>query len=189
MGGSLLRAMAFGKPCVVQGEHGFFRTLDLDSAREFRWRGFYGLGDGGRGEDQLVGQLDALLEDPDLRRRNAAVALALVRRHYSLDKAVDQQIAWYRSVLRRNPVYPNRVEVARTAAAIGGWFGGRVVTRPTGPEKTDYFNSPTRIEPGMRNPVPAWYDPELDDLITDVPAGRPDDLPREPSPIGGRRAG
>jgi hypothetical protein len=180
MGGSLLRAMAFGKPCVVQGEHGFFRTLDLDSAREFRWRGFYGIGDGGNGEDLLIAQLGALLDDAAQRELAGRTALGLVRRHYSLDVAVDHQLAWYRLVLARTP-HPSKRELARTVAAIGGWFGGRAITRPTGREKTDYFNSPTRIEPGMRAPVPAWFDPELDGLL--------DDADRAPAATGSGRTG
>jgi glycosyltransferase involved in cell wall biosynthesis len=163
MGGSLLRAMAFGKPCVVQGEHGFFRVLDEHSARDFRWHGFFGLGDGGNGEDQLVDQLGELLADEVLRRRNGRFALGLVRRHYSLDKAVDQQIDWYNRILVRKPT-PSRAELARTMGAIGAWFGGRAITRPTGREKADFFNSPTRVEPGMRAPVPSWFDPDLEGL-------------------------
>jgi hypothetical protein len=169
MGGSLLRAMAFGKACVVQGEHGFFRTLDLDSAREFRWHGFFGLGTGGNGEDELVARLAGLLDDEALRRRAGALALGLVRRHYSLDAAVDQQIAWYQRILLRHPA-PTGLEAARMTAQIGAWFGGRVITRPTGREKVDYFNSPTRVEPGMRAPVPAWFDPGLEGL-DQLPAG------------------
>lgn len=171
MGGSLLRAMAFGKPCVVQGEHGFFRTVDLDSAREFRWRGYFGLGEGGSGQDRLVAQLGELLDDEALRRRTGAVALALVRRHHSLDAAVDQQIAWYQRILMRHPA-PTHREAARTVAAIGTWFGGRAVTRPTGREKVDYFNSPTRVEPGMRAPVPDWFDPGLDEVAAARDASR-----------------
>jgi glycosyltransferase involved in cell wall biosynthesis len=183
MGGSLLRAMAFGKPCVVQGERGFFKTLDLDSAREFRWRGFYGLGDGGNGEDRLVSQLGALLDDPAQRELAGRTALGLVRRHYSLDVAVDHQIAWYRLAMARKP-RPSNLELARTAAAIGTWFGGRKITRPTGQEKTDFFNSPTRIEPGMRAPVPSWFDPELDGLLDGLPGDLREDANREPAPTG-----
>lgn len=167
MGGSLLRAMAFGKPCIVQGEHGFFRILDAGSAREFRWHGFFGIGGGGRGEDRLVEQLDTLLSDGALRERNAEFSLGLVRRHYSLDAAVDQQIAWYRTTLDR-PVRPSNREAARTLAGISAWFGSRAVKRPTGREKVDYFNSPERVEPGMRAPVPSWFDPDLGDLAADA---------------------
>lgn len=163
MGGSMLRAMAFGKPCVVQGEHGFFKILDADSAREFRWRSFFGIGAGGNGEDLLVELLDTLLTDPDLRRRNADFAHAFVNRHYSLDGAVDEQIAWYHKTLEKT-VTPSRREAARTLTQISGWFAERAVKRPTGREKADYFNSPERVEPGMRAPVPNWFDPDLPDM-------------------------
>ncbi len=165
MGGSLLRSMAFGKPCIVQGEHGFFKILDMDSAREFRWHGFFGIGGGGSGEERLVAQLGQLLDDAPMRKRNGDFALGLVRRHYSLDSAVDQQIDWYHRVLDR-PATPTRLEAARTMAAISAWFGGRAVKRPTGREKVDYFNSPERTEPGMRAPVPHWFDPDLGELST-----------------------
>jgi glycosyltransferase involved in cell wall biosynthesis len=175
MGGSLLRAMAFGKPCIVQGEHGFFRILDADSARDFRWRGFFGIGGGGNGENLLVDLMERLLVNPELRQRNAEFALGLVHRHYSLDKAVDEQISWYHKVLRR-PVDPSRREAAKTVAAISAWFAERAVKRPTGREKSDYFNSPERTEPGMRAPVPHWFDPDIAELI--VGAHTP--FPRRP---------
>jgi hypothetical protein len=165
MGGSLLRSMAFGKPCIVQGERGFFKILDMDSAREFRWHGFFGIGGGGSGEERLVAQLGQLLDDAPMRRRNADFALGLVRRHYSLESAIDQQIDWYRQVLER-PAAPTKLEAARTLAAISAWFGGRAIKRPTGREKVDYFNSPERTEPGMRAPVPHWFDPDLGELTT-----------------------
>jgi hypothetical protein len=142
MGGSLLRSMAFGKPCIVQGERGFFKILDMDSAREFRWHGFFGIGGGGSGEERLVAQLGQLLDDAPMRKRNGDFALGLVRRHYSLDSAVGQQINWYHKTLERT-VTPTKLEAACTMAAISAWFGGRAIKRPTGREKVDYFNSPS----------------------------------------------
>lgn len=159
MGGSLLRAMAFGKPCIVQGEHGYFRILDAQSAREFRWRGFYGIGEGGSGEDVLVDQLGRMLGDGELRKRNAAFALDLVRRHYSLERAVDQQLEWYQRALAEYEP-PTRREIARVVTSVGGWFAERVARRLRGKATNDYFNSPERIEPGIRAPVPDWFDPD-----------------------------
>lgn len=159
MGGSLLRAMAFGKPCVVQGENGFWRALDAATAREFRWHGFYGIGDGGTGEDDLVDILDRLLIDETLRKENADFALDLVHRFYSLDHAVDVQIDWYRCALER-PVHPPLSDVGRTAAAVAGWFGMRVVRRLRGIVDEDMFNSPELSGPGIRAAVPASFDPE-----------------------------
>jgi Glycosyl transferases group 1 len=161
MGGSLLRAMAFGKACLVQGEHGFFRILDAGSAREFRWRGFYGIGDGGTGEELLADLLDRMLSDADLRADLGRFAHDLVHRHYSLEHAVGQQMEWYRSVLAGPRHTPERREVARTVAAVGSWLGKRAVLRPGGREGSDYFNSSGRIGPGIKAAVPAWFDPDL----------------------------
>lgn len=159
MGGSLLRAMAFGKPCIVQGEHGFFRILDAQSAREFRWRGFYGIGDGTTGTDLLAELLGRLLGDAALRKENAAFALDLVRNRYSLEHAVDEQLAWYHRTLDEYAP-PSRQEISRTIRSVTGWFAGRAFARPQGKAKSDFFNSPDRIEPGMRAPVPDWFDPD-----------------------------
>lgn len=161
MGGSLLRAMAFGKACLVQGEHGFFRVLDAESAREFRWRGFYGIGDGGTGEELLADLLDRLLSDAPLRAELGLFAHDLVHRHYSLEHAVGQQMAWYGSVLATPHRAPDRREVARTVAAVGSWLGKRAILRPGGREGSDYFNSSERIGPGIKAAVPGWFDPDL----------------------------
>lgn len=159
MGGSLLRAMAFGKPCVVQGEHGFFRILDEESSREFRWRGFYGIGDGGTGEDILVQHLDQLLGDEGLRKENGDFALALVRQFYSLEHATQVQLDWYDKVLAEYQP-PSLTEVARTASAVGTWIAERAVNRRRGTAQEDYFNSAERIRPGFVSGVPEWFDPE-----------------------------
>ncbi len=162
MGGSLLRAMAFGKPCIVQGEHGYFEMLDPTTARAFRWRGFYGIGAGGTGEDRLVDLLDRLLGDPAMRCEQASFALDLVRRHYGLEKAVEQQMAWYRRVLAEHVAADAR-EMARTVALVGAWFAGRALRRTQGKAKTDFFNSTEHIAAGIRGPVPTTFDPDLPD--------------------------
>ena len=161
MAGSLLRAMAFGKPCIVQGEHGYFELLDPETAPAFRWRTFYGIGDGGTGEEKLVELLGRMLRNHDERERNARFALALVRKHYSLDDAVTQQIDWYREILAQPVPKPEPREMAKTVGAMGAWFGKRAVTRPEGKEKSDYFNSSERIAPGIRGKVPTWFNPDL----------------------------
>lgn len=172
MGGSLLRAMAFGKPCVVQGEKGFFAVLDATSARMFRWHGFYGIGDGGTGEATLVALLGRLLRDPDLRRSCGQFALDMVRRNYSLDRAVELQLAWYHRALAET-VRPRRRDIARTIAATTAWKAGRAVARPGGREGDDYFNSPARIAAGITAPIPAWFEPTGVSRLPPVPAPMP----------------
>ena len=161
MGGSLLRAMAFGKPCVVQGER-FFAPLDATTAREFRWRGFYGIGPNrvdDDGEDRLVEVLDRLLSNEARRKENAEFALALVRQYYSLGHAVELQLDWYRRVLAEHRT-PSRRELAATAVAVGSWVADRAVKRRRGTAQEDYFNSENRIRAGFVNPVPPSFTPD-----------------------------
>ena len=148
--------MAFGKPCVVQGEKGFFRILDGCSAREFRWHGFYGIGDGGTGEDTLVAQLGRLLDDPGLRAANGAFAREMVTRHYSLEHALDLQLAWYHRALAES-VRPRKRDMARTVAATSAWMAQRALQR--GRDGEDYFNSAARIAEGIVAPIPDWFEP------------------------------
>jgi glycosyltransferase involved in cell wall biosynthesis len=162
MGGSLLRAMAFGKPCIVQGESGFFKLLDATTAREFRWRGFYGIGtaaDDRTGETTLGDLMERLLGDETLRKENAEFALSLVRQFYSLEYAIQLQLDWYDRVLAEFAPPPLR-EVARTAAAVSTWIADRAVKRCRGTAQEDYFNSADRIRAGFVNPVPDSFQPE-----------------------------
>ncbi len=53
MGGSALRAMAFAKPLVVQGERGYWRLLTPESLDFFLDKGWYWLGDGSDGAPLL----------------------------------------------------------------------------------------------------------------------------------------
>ncbi len=174
MGGSLLRAMAFGKPCIVQGENGYFEVLDATTARKFRWHGFYGIGDGGTGEDRLVSLLDGLLGDAGARAEGGAFARELVTAHYSLDRAIDVQLAWYHRTLAET-VIPRRRDVARTIAETTAWMAQRAVQRPGGRAGDDFFNSPERIAEGILAPIPAWFEPTSAPQATAVgaPAGLP----------------
>ena len=67
MGGSALRALAFAKPLVVQGEEGYFRLLTPDSLPEFLWQGWYGRGGPDRPAAQLAGLIVDLLGSPATR--------------------------------------------------------------------------------------------------------------------------
>src|SRR5207247_235462 len=60
MGGSALRAMAFGKPVVIVGEHGFSAALNPQTAESFYYKGIYGVGDGSPGNTQLTNDIRAL---------------------------------------------------------------------------------------------------------------------------------
>ena len=79
MGGSALRAMAFGKPVVVVGEHGFSVPFNPQTAESLYYKGFGGVGDGfmkaGRARDSVRAYDRALQLDPnnaDVQQKAAA---------------------------------------------------------------------------------------------------------------------
>ena len=91
MGVSALRAMAFAKPVVVQGEHGFCELLTPQSAGLFSQHGWFGLGPPEHGRAQAAAKLTAILRDlADDRQRQINLgqfARTLVVERHSLDTA------------------------------------------------------------------------------------------------------
>ncbi|MEP6796702.1 MAG: glycosyltransferase [Lapillicoccus sp.] len=97
MGGSALRAMAFAKPLVVQGEQGFWATLTPDTLADFRWTGWYGVGAGpATGAERLTTQLSPLLADGALRDELGAFSRHIVVSSFSLEAAASAQVEIYR---------------------------------------------------------------------------------------------
>lgn len=103
MGGSALRSLAFGKPLVVQGEHGFCELLTPESAPMFYRQGWYGIGrqDAGRAASaaRLVPILRELLGDPAMCARLGQYGRSLVVDRYSLDQAAATQVEAYTSTI------------------------------------------------------------------------------------------
>lgn len=87
MGSSILRAMSFGKPVIVQGDTGFTRLLTPETVDEFLWRGFYGIG--GNGAADLIPALRSVLSQPSLRSDLSAWNRDLVTARFSLSGAAD----------------------------------------------------------------------------------------------------
>jgi glycosyltransferase involved in cell wall biosynthesis len=99
MGGSALRALAFAKPLVVQGEGGFFEPLTPETLPMFGWQGWYGVGDGSRsGPARLLSALTPLLRDPRLRDERGRFGREVVER-CSLTSAAARQLAIYDDAL------------------------------------------------------------------------------------------
>ncbi len=141
MGGSALRALAFGKPLIVQGERGFFRTLTPQSLPEFRWRGWYGVGSGtGDGRRQLKGELVPLLQDGALRDRLGEFGRAAVE-DFSLASAAVSQVAAYRAALASPSAARAGGELAATASALVGYKVRRRVNHMLGSRRLDDFNA------------------------------------------------
>lgn len=143
MGGSALRALSFGAPLIVQGERGFWRALTPESAPDFLWAGWYGVGSGPEVSEQaLLAELRPLLADAALRARRGAFGRALVEERFSLDRAAVRQLQIYESALR--------AETDRADEAIGGagaavryarYYGAKRLRRALGREPRDDFNA------------------------------------------------
>lgn len=121
MGSSALRAMAYAKPVVVQGEKGFSRVLDAGSLELFSWQGYYGIGDGRPGADVLAEQLEGLVADPARRAALGILGHTVVTERHSLVAAADHLIGIYEaaSCARRRAVtlVPEAARMAARAVA------------------------------------------------------------------------
>jgi glycosyltransferase involved in cell wall biosynthesis len=117
MGGSALRAMAFGKPVIVQGERGFWRTLTPTSLDGFLWTGWYGVGAAGTdGVSSLLAELEPLLADADRRTALGAFGRRTAVERFSLTRAAALQSDLYRQVASQ-PARSGAL-AANTAAAL-----------------------------------------------------------------------
>jgi glycosyltransferase involved in cell wall biosynthesis len=87
MGSSALRAMAIGKPLVVQGEGGFSLPFSRETYDTFLWQGFWGKGDGTSGTERLADMLEALITDPEKRSRLSEYGRSVVVERFSLRRA------------------------------------------------------------------------------------------------------
>lgn len=101
MGGSALRALAFGRPLVVQGERGFWELLTPESCELFLHQGWYGVADGTDGADRLCRILRRLLDDAALRQRLGEYGRDLVVQRFSLQRAARLQEQIYEEALAR----------------------------------------------------------------------------------------
>ncbi len=152
MGGSALRALAFAKPLVVQGERGFFEPLTPSTVALFRWQGWYGVGQGRHtGRDRLVAALEPLLNDPELRAERGRYGRGVVE-DFSLVRAAERQLRIYEEALGAS--YSSGERSRATVAAVaqfGAYHAHRRWSRLRGRRRSDDFNS---------NPVAARRDPE-----------------------------
>jgi len=121
MGSSALRAMSHGKPVVVQGERGFARLYDEESAPLFGYTGFYGLGPGTSGGPLVVDALRTLIARPELRAKLGALGLRAVEERYSLRAAARQVCTVYEEAIRApHRLLPALKETIRTGARAVG---------------------------------------------------------------------
>jgi len=164
MGGSALRSLAFGKPLVVQGEHGYFRRLSPQSVDEFRWQGWYGVGTGAQfGRETLKKELTPLLTDLSVRAELAAYGRRVVE-DMSLTRAAELQVTIYRDALANRAQQKRRVlEAGRSAFRLSKYYVGQRVDRLRGRQRADDFN----VEPVALNREQRFR------VAEDAIAGRP----------------
>jgi glycosyltransferase involved in cell wall biosynthesis len=87
MGGSALRAMAFGKPLIVLGMQGFAKPFVPAGAEEFLVGGFFGQGSGDLDPAPLAATIRDLADRPELRAELGAFGRQLVWDRFSLKAA------------------------------------------------------------------------------------------------------
>jgi glycosyltransferase involved in cell wall biosynthesis len=135
MGSSALRALAFARTLVVQGELGFWRLLTPDSAEPFLRQGWYGVGDGTGGHERLAAILRELVADPARRAELGRYGRRLVEERFSLRAAAGTLVDVYREALaRKRSVLREAADGTRSAGGVfayklrqkyRGWRGTR----------------------------------------------------------------
>ncbi|QEW02191.1 glycosyltransferase family 4 protein [Microbacterium lushaniae] len=141
MGGSALRALAFGAPLIVQGEQGFWRTCEPSSLDQFLWTGWYGVGEGTHvGAAAFDAALSPLLTDAARRAELGAFGLTVVRERFSLTRAAEVQAGIYAEAAS-SPASYARASEAAAYARYARYYGAKRVRRALGRESMDDFNA------------------------------------------------
>ena len=142
MGGSALRSLAFSKPLIVQGEHGFYKTLSPATSDIFLWQGWYGVGEGSSvGSAKLAAELDPLLRSEDERRRLGEFGRELVER-FSIERAAEKQLQIYRETVDATRCGSSiQFEDLRAGSAFVTHYAKKKAARLTGHRQADDFNA------------------------------------------------
>lgn len=155
MGGSALRALAFGRPLVVQGERGFWQLLTPDTCATFLEQGWYGVGDGHGGAERLTGILHRLLDDAALRESLGRYGRELAVERFSLQRAARVQEEIYRSALAAlrgdDGLLGRTVDGVRSAGGLVAYKLRRRYESLRGTVARDDFNAATLAEAAVRS--------------------------------------
>lgn len=151
MGGSALRALAFSKPLIVQGEGGYFRTLTPASVDTFRWQGWYGVAVSD-GVERLRREITPLLENEGLRRELGLYGRGVVE-DFSIQLAAERQIAIYQDAWAARADQKRRVaDGVRSFARFAQYQVNQRVDGLRGRRKTDDFNAVPTMDAAMSAP-------------------------------------
>ena len=141
MGGSALRAMAYGVPLVVLGEDGYVEPLTEESLPGFLWRGWFGHG-GDAPAARLAAHLRRLLADPALRSAAGRLARRTVEARFALTDAARRQEHIYEAAqAERAGRGGSTAAAARSAAGFTAHHVVRRSRRAVGVRATDDFNA------------------------------------------------
>jgi hypothetical protein len=117
MGGSSLRALAFGKPVIVVGEQGFARVFDESTAESFYHQGMYGLGRGEADSNQLLECIRQLVGRTDTLPQLGEFGRRFVVERFSLQTMCERFAVLCRSAVEQpTPRHQSLADGLRTAA-------------------------------------------------------------------------
>ncbi|GAA1158843.1 glycosyltransferase family 4 protein [Ornithinicoccus hortensis] len=146
MGGSALRAMAFAKPVIVQGEQGFWRTLSRESVETFLWTGWYGVGEGvEKGEETLTEQLERLIKNPQLREDLGRFSHSIVESKFSLRAAAKRQVEFYEYAAGAHGGSRRGRDITLNSVRFARYKAVRRLQKMMGTAAADDFNARTVV--------------------------------------------
>lgn len=96
MGGSAARALAFGKPVVVQGQFGTSEVFNEGTANDLYSRSFWNDKPSDDPAGDLAANLRTLLDDGPRRRQIGRFARSFAKRNFSLDAMAERLAETYR---------------------------------------------------------------------------------------------
>ena len=151
MGSSAERALAFGKPLIVQGEYGFWELLTPDTAPMFQRQGWYGIGpdthDRGAGTMRLEKILLQLLDDRTTWPKLGEYGRTMAVGRFSLEHAAAVHEEIYLAA-RAAPPPPKALlarDSARSAAGLLKYKIHRKYQKFRGTAPVDDFNAVSAI--------------------------------------------
>jgi glycosyltransferase involved in cell wall biosynthesis len=114
MGSSSMRALAIGRPVIVQGERGYSEIFGPDTVATFLHQGFFGVGSNDAGASRLAAQLEVLLKHREYAKSLGQYGHEVISGRLSLRRAIPLQMAIYDET--RNARWSSPASATVTAA-------------------------------------------------------------------------
>lgn len=120
MGSSAARGLAFGKPLIVCGEYGWYRTFGPDTSSLLFRNSFWSDESEPESVDRLATQIAALADDPALRRERGELGRRFAEGHFGLELMAERLVDVYERAAathRRSTWFQDLAVEARPALA------------------------------------------------------------------------